>query len=374
MVDIISYFNNRLLGIIAFKDLIKGITIHVFHAEIYGKEFFRIYYHIDFDEVKLENLPPSSFTKFNNHFACDISQSGFEFVSFEISDEFNKEERAKNIKAFYDCYSTLTLSLVEFCHHFFGAKFPIRIQDLNGIPEVAYTHQFWLDSELPIWRFYHEFGINLNDAIRQHAGLVQLCLKSLIVYQKYPEKFFITDQFLKEKALCTIKEIRNFLNDHQVPVYSANLYVIRELKIDVESLLNILKNNSESKEILFKYSIDSKQIIDVVKLTQNKHYKLKKKFHKKSGGISDGDLLLLNDEAMLVVDDIIDKGDELQLNGFLMKKDLSIGKIKRKCDLNEIKAHLSKAEYEELQGKYQWALSERLVRWLKQNKCKKREE
>jgi hypothetical protein len=375
-----SYFNERLYGIMLFKDIITGIKISLSNDINYGSEYMRVYFEVRLDENKMKSLAYKQILEVDKYFANNSHTSGVEFNSYiiylhtsENKDKYGYTNRMKRLKEFYDCYDTLTTLTTMICKSLLNENTPIIVKSIFHKPQYNYLQKFWndIDFEKDNYETYYESDFEY-DYLR-HKKLLKLSEISKNDAIKNSSSYFITEQMIVDTYIINRSTLRQLILDNFIPIKIDNYQVINTILINADFLYNIILHLEFEKGVFE----DDEKFIDR-KVREQARWKRLSKFiielknklkHQNKNltlNIEPSDIIFLKDEQVSIVNNI-DDNDNLIIHRNL-RKDMVIGKRYKNTKIEDVVKFIKRNQFEELVGKYNWKELPLFKNWLKKKK------
>jgi len=367
LFNVVNYFTLRTYGIIKYASSIQKITVYPAIEESFGIMYGRIYFDVVLDETLFDNLDENEEREIDSYFANSSSSSGSQFVSYPLEPRRSIETKyLKSLKAFFDMYNTLSLSLTILANKSLSEKIEVNISSLDILPEFLYLNRFWNDLNFSLSAYrnvYHNF---FDDDCRWNHFLFSL---PKLEDSKVKPELLVSDIELFHNGIGELRWIRHLFEHYLLPVKIKGNKVVEEIWVEANQLLESLENDSDSS-----YGINIpllKKILHEKLEAEIYHDYRRQKLNTFFANypIQNHDYVLLNDYNIYVINNIhIDKNYSMQFCGQKINNDLCRGKRSSNFTLESIINYLKNDEFKTYSQKFNWKQRSLVVSWLKRKK------
>jgi len=374
---LLQFYNRRLQGILHFKDDIKSIKIYPRRDETFGKDYFRVYFEVEFSFEDLNVLSPEK-RKILHHGFHNHDSSGGSFISYlEYShgnQRFSNEKVLVKLKEFYELYTIATTQITLFLQDFLDDKVDLKITSLDSYPEFALVNRFY-NKISSLTEYKYLCGSSFREDRNQFEILLRENEKHEAYFKKNPKRSTVSDIEIAKNCYCKISDVRSMilytLDDIPFKILIKNK-VIEKLKIDLDKLYRAIQKIDKDDEgrlkwygiyklFLLNYLESKKEELKVHKTSQRKIHKFIKNFP-----IANNSIALTNDK-IFQISSIYYRENSLFFDCLNIKQNLDKGKRTTILKLKDIDRYIGHHEFQSRKSLYGWKYNRQAVRWIKKN-------
>ena len=305
------------------------------------------------------------------YFSNASNTSGNKFISFLISskgaDPKKYQRELKELKTFYDCYTSLTLFLINFLESELKSV-KLKIQNLDNLNNFKRLNKFFDEAELR--KLYEKNqGMKYELDVYQYERLKLLSEKSINDYTLNRLNYYVSDNDL----IYGLRKgnIRSFLIDENIPIQIEIADGREIIHINAVEFKNKLKSFKQLEFEWYVKGLDIPWLCEDIRKAEKKFKKNNQNLFKASKklqklGIYIGDVLFLKTDKLVIVAETIHdnqvyyKYNELTV-GLTIKKREGTGRAAFK----DIIKYLPQKDYERCKVNFQWQHKDLVKRYIR---------